>query len=187
VFLSVFLISIIAFSFIAYAEEAAVAGTNPVVINGNPQPPLPQEKNDTQWAWGEVTNLDIQAKTVTIKYLDYEADQEKELVLVIDDKTTFENIKGLEEIKIKDTLSVDYVIVPDNKNIAKNINLEKPETLTSTSAQTANEEVKSPEAAPIEETTSSAAVNPVASSDETSSVAPKPASLTAPVTTNQAK
>lgn len=97
---------------VAFAQEPAVTE-----VSGN--------ENDTQWAWGEVTNTDILAKTFTLKYLDYEADQEKELVLTVDEKTVFENIKGLEEIKIKDTLSIDYVVSVDNKNIAKNISFEQ--------------------------------------------------------------
>lgn len=84
-------------------------------------------ENDTQWAWGEVTNLDAQAKTFTLKYLDYDTDQERDLVLVIDGNTVFENIKSLDEIKINDTLSIDYLISSDGKNVARNINFEKPD------------------------------------------------------------
>ncbi len=141
VFLSVFFTSIIAVNFIVFAADAPVAGVDSVVITAA----APQEKSDIQWAWGEVVSLDNQAKIVTIKYLDYETDQEKELVLTIDDKTTFENIKGLDELKLKDTLSIDYVSLPDNKNIAKNISLERPDALASVPAQT-QEEVKSAEA-----------------------------------------
>ncbi len=162
VFLSVFIISIIAVSFVAFAEETPAAA---------------QEKNDTQWAWGEVTNLDSQAKTLTIKYLDYETDQEKELVLAVDDKTTFENIKGLDELKLKDTLSVDYTAGPDNKNIAKNISLEKPDALPPVPAQT-KEAVK-----PIEAPVAQPAVQsetPVAAAQAAVSQAPVPAAEPAP-------
>ena len=108
IFLTVFFVSIIAVTSIVFAEEAVAPAedSSPAVTSGQ-QPAAAQEKNDTQWAWGEVTNLDNQAKTLTIKYLDYETDQEKELVLAIDDKTSFENIKGLDELKLKDTLSID--------------------------------------------------------------------------------
>ena len=144
-FLSVLFISIIAVNFVAFAEEVPVVGSDSAVIASDQQSVVAQEKSDTQWAWGEVTNIDSQAKTVTIKYLDYEADQEKDLILVIDDKTTFENIKGLDELKIKDTLSIDYTTGPDNRNIAKNISLEKTDALSDVPAQTAKEEPKSVE------------------------------------------
>lgn len=88
----------------------------------------PKTGNDlnTQWAWGEVVNVDAQNKSVTIKYLDYELDQEKELSLTTDDSTTYDNIKSFGEIQPKDNLSIDYVTV-EGKNIAKSISLEKPE------------------------------------------------------------
>lgn len=109
------------------AEEVAVAPSDPVV-SASDQQAAPKNESVTQWVWGEVVNLDSAAKTVTLKYLDYETDQEKELVLVADDKTVLENIKSLDEIKLKDTLSVDYITGLDGKNIAKNINLEKPDS-----------------------------------------------------------
>ncbi|MBP7836089.1 MAG: hypothetical protein KA022_01265 [Candidatus Omnitrophica bacterium] len=87
-----------------------------------------QEKNetDTQWVWGEVTSVDAQEKVLTLKYLDYDTDEEKELLLAVDDLTGYENVKSLEEIKVKDFLSVDY-ISGDGKNTARSISLEKPE------------------------------------------------------------
>ncbi len=115
---------------IVFAEEAAVAPTDSVVITSDQQA-ISSKETDMQWAWGEVTNLDNQANTVTLKYLDYETDQEQEMVLVVDEKTTFENIKDFNELKLKDTLSVDYMIGADNKNMAKNISFEKPDISSS--------------------------------------------------------
>lgn len=109
---------------IVFAEDAP--SIDQTTITSSQQPDLAKE-TDMQWAWGEVTNLDNQANTVTLKFLDYETDQEKELVLAVDEKTTFENIKDFSELKLKDTLSIDYVIEADNKNIAKNISFEKPD------------------------------------------------------------
>jgi len=94
-----------------------------------------QPEPDVQWVWGEVSTVDAQNKALTLKYLDYETDQEKEITISADAKTTYENIKAFEEIKPKDSLSVDYFASLDGKNIAKNISLEQldlppvPETL----------------------------------------------------------
>ena len=121
---------------IVFAEETAIAPANPVLITSDQQATPSttlQKDSEMQWAWGEITNLDNQAKTVTLKYLDYETDQEKDLVLVVDEKTAFENIKDFNELKLKDTLSIDYIIGVDNKNIAKNISFEKPDVSASTS------------------------------------------------------
>ncbi|MFA6357804.1 MAG: hypothetical protein WCY09_03950 [Candidatus Omnitrophota bacterium] len=151
-FLSVFIISSIMVSCAVFAEEAAVTPTDSVVIapvvTPNQQVAVPQEKSDTQWAWGEVTNLDNQSKALTIKYLDYETDQEKELILIVDDKTTFENINSFNELKLKDTLSIDYAISADNKNIAKNISLEKPDAVppVAESAKTGDKTAEAPAA-----------------------------------------
>ena len=109
---------------IVFAEDAP--SIDQTMITSSQQPDLVKE-TDMQWAWGEVTNLDSQANTVTLKFLDYETDQEKELVLAVDEKTTFENIKDFSELKLKDTLSIDYTVEADNKNIAKNISFEKPD------------------------------------------------------------
>ncbi len=80
-----------------------------------------------QWIWGEVVKLDSPNKAVSVKYLDYETDQEKEMCLSIDDKTTYENIKSIDDIKAKDVVSIDYMPAADGKNMARNISVEKPE------------------------------------------------------------
>ena len=126
VVLSGFAIVMMATMQIVLAEEAAVAPIDQAVITSN-QDALSQKDTDIQWAWGEVMNLDNLAKTITLKYLDYETDQEQELVLVVDEKTTFESIQNFNDLKLKDTLSIDYLAGADNKNIAKNISFEKPE------------------------------------------------------------
>ena len=119
------------------AEEAKVGAENPVAspvdsaasVSASQAPQVPaQNENNTQWAWGEVVSVDAAAKTITLKYLDYETDQEKNVVLSVDEKTTFENIKILDDIKVKDTLSIDYMAGPDGKNVAKNIGLESPDS-----------------------------------------------------------
>jgi len=92
---------------------------------------IPQTQNepDTQWVWGEVVTLDAQGKTLLLKYLDYETDQEKEINIATDDKTTFENIKSIDQIRLKDILSIDYIVSASGENIAKNISVEKPEDI----------------------------------------------------------
>ncbi len=103
---------------LAFAQDEAkpIAATEPGLNN-----------SDVQWVWGEAVDIDAQNKAVVIKYLDYEVDQEKEITIGTDDKTTYENIKSLDEIKPKDVLSVDYINAQDGKSIARTISLEKPE------------------------------------------------------------
>lgn len=82
----------------------------------------------TQWVWGEAVSVDTQNKTILVKYFDYETDQEKEISIDVDDKTTYENINSIDQIELKDNLSIDYITTQEGKNIATNISLEKPET-----------------------------------------------------------
>ncbi len=82
-----------------------------------------------QWVWGDVVNVDKQNKTLLVKYFDYETDQDKELSVIIDDQTTFENIQTLDEANVGDVVSIDYSVDATGKNVAKNISVEKPEAM----------------------------------------------------------
>lgn len=108
----------------AVFSQGQAVEANTVVESGT----VPQDKEpEIQWIYGDVINLDPQNKTIMVKTLDYETDQEKEIAIATDEKTTFENIKSLDEIKPNDTVSVDYVVMADGKNFAKNISLETAE------------------------------------------------------------
>lgn len=90
--------------------------------------PKTQEEFGTQWLWGEVVSIDTLNKTLLVKYLDYELGQEKEITIIIDEKTTYEDVKSIDEIVPAATVSVDYIVGPDGKNIAKNISVEALES-----------------------------------------------------------
>lgn len=97
------------------------------------QPPTAEQEQvasgpQVQWLWGEVVSADPTNKTLLIKYFDYETDSEKETSIVLDDKTTYENVNSIEEIKPQDTASIDYTVDARGKNIAKNISVEKAES-----------------------------------------------------------
>ncbi len=188
--LSGFIIFVLAVTFIAFAEESVEAPAGLTNLSDDQQV-TPVDINETQWAWGEVTSLDTQAKTLTLKYLDYETDQEKELVLSVDEKTVFENIKNLDEIKTKDTLSVDYLAEADGKNTVKNINFEKSDS-ASTVAPSVEEIAKPVEVAgePVADTVAQAAApeetpaaveTPVAAPVEVPVVVETPVATPAPV------
>ncbi len=81
---------------------------------------------DVQWLWGEVVNIDYPNKVFTVKYFDYETETEKNVSVLVNNGTVYESVTSLDEIKPKDTVSVDYVVVEGN-NIAKNVGVEKPE------------------------------------------------------------
>lgn len=83
---------------------------------------------ENQWLWGEIDSVDIQENEVMVRYLDYDTEQEKEINITVDEKTIYENVDSLLDIKPRDAVSVNYLILPEGKNLAKNISVENPET-----------------------------------------------------------
>lgn len=108
---------------LAFGQDAPASSLPPAPVATAPAPLEPE----AQWLWGEVVSADFQKNELLIKYLDYDTDQEKQITICADDKTTYENIKTILEIKPTDIVSVDYIIGADGKNIARNISVEKAE------------------------------------------------------------
>lgn len=135
----------------AFSQDAVPQETSSDMSEGGAVPMSSTDQEpETQWVWGEVVAVDLQNSSVTVKYLDYESDQEKEMGISYDDKTAFENITSIEELKPKDTVSVDYMIL-DGKNVAKNISIEKPEMQQEPSAETKATDDTVPVEIPVEE------------------------------------
>jgi hypothetical protein len=102
-------------------------------------------ESETQWLWGEVVSVDILKNELVVKYLDYETDQEKEMTIAIDSKTTYENVKSAGDIKQLDTVSIDYIVSPEGKNLAKKISIEKPEELETPQQETSDNSIATPD------------------------------------------
>jgi len=119
------LFSVIIFSFILMNTCFIFGQEEP-----SPNPPAQEvaPEPEAQWLWGDATSVDAAGKKISVRYLDYESDTEKDINIEANDKTTYENVKSIDEIKPQDTLSIDYVVTPDGKNIAKNISVERPES-----------------------------------------------------------
>jgi hypothetical protein len=114
--------SILIFGGMSYAQQEGLGAAS--------------EIPDVQWLWGETVSLDVAKGEVVVKFLDYETEQEKQVAITTDDKTTYENVNSLAEIKTADTLSIDYVVDKDGKNIAKNISVERPEEINAPDTST---------------------------------------------------
>jgi len=107
--------SILIFGAMCYAQEEGIGAAS--------------EVPDVQWLWGETVSVDAAKAELVIKFLDYETEQEKQVTITTNDKTAYENVNSLAQIKTADTLSIDYVVDKDGKNIAKNISVERPEEI----------------------------------------------------------
>src|SRR3989338_3267183 len=115
-----------------------------------PQPQaveLPAPEEEVSWLWGEVKAVDPAASSLTVMYMDYQTDEEKEMVLTIDARTQFEVTNGLSGIKVGDTASIDYA-VEGGRNVARNISIEKIEVMPEAPAQPEQTEKEPLPAAP---------------------------------------
>lgn len=104
---------------------------NGLVLAQTPKPETPQAETkapETQWVWGEVVFVDNSSGQLMVKYIDYETDSEKDITISTSAETTYENAAALADIKAKDTVSIDYTVSPEGKNMAKKISVEKAET-----------------------------------------------------------
>ncbi|MDD5513110.1 MAG: hypothetical protein PHD09_05030 [Candidatus Omnitrophica bacterium] len=107
------------FSNAAYSQDDNII-TGPQLDTESSEPVV-------QWLWGEVLSVDADKNQIKVKFLDFENDAEKEILLTANDLTNFENIKGVVDLKPQDNVSVDYVITTQGDNVAKYIGLEKAE------------------------------------------------------------
>lgn len=106
----------------AYAQEKPE-----IPVQDVPAAASPEEEN-ISWVWGEVKSVDPALSTATVIYMDYQTDEEKDLVLEVNAQTKFEGVEDLGALKVGDTAGIDYTII-DGKNIAKNISVEKIEAM----------------------------------------------------------
>ena len=107
----------------------------------------PAEAKTTEWVWGEVVSVDAENKQIVLKHLDYDTYEEVQTTLKVGDKTLFENVAALGEIKAGNHLTADFKIAAGS-NIADLIVVEKDvqeESVAPETAVVASEAVVSPE------------------------------------------
>jgi hypothetical protein len=84
---------------------------------------------ETKWVWAEVASVDVANNQIVVKYLDYDSDEEKELTVVVDASTRFENVEGIKAIAAADNVGVDYILNDKGEALAKSIAVEKAESM----------------------------------------------------------
>jgi hypothetical protein len=75
------------------------------------------------WVFGDVVELNLENNQFILTYFDYD-NKEKEIAIKVDAQTKYENVNGLEDIKVGDALGVDYLVTPEGEAIALNISVE---------------------------------------------------------------
>ena len=99
---------------------------------------------DILWLWGEVTAVDAAKGLISVKYLDYDTDTEKEVAIYTDENTSYENVNTIADIKLKDIVSIDYVSGAQGSSLARSISVETPEDVQAMGEATAIEEGPKP-------------------------------------------
>jgi len=112
-----------------FSQEESMQGQAGQEIKSEPK---------TQQSLGEVVSVDTQNKMLVLKHLDSETGKEQEINIYLDEKTAYQNVESIEGINPKDSLSIDYIVNAEGKNIAKNVNLEKQEVSTPEAASSSD-------------------------------------------------
>ncbi len=114
-----------------FALIAAVFPTAPLWSADDARTTLISEEPGIQWQWGEVVSVKPGDRLITVRYIDPESDKAMTMVLSVDEKTKFENAGSIDEIKPENSISFTYIAAASGQNIAKSVNLEKIEEVSS--------------------------------------------------------
>ena len=83
--------------------------------------------------YGEIKSVNIATNSITVKYYDYDSDNEKSVEITADNTTKIEGVSTMNDIKQESWSDINYTVV-NGKNIAKSIVVEKEDVATETPA-----------------------------------------------------
>ena len=81
-------------------------------------------QENEEWVLGDVIALDLENKQLILGYIDYQANEEKEIVISVNSATDYTNVDSLKDIKIDAVVAIDYRISPEGEALALNIIVE---------------------------------------------------------------
>ena len=87
-----------------------------VLCTGSPSLAVAQEEVDAEFVSGNVTSLSAESLTVEV----YDGEEATEKVFVVNERTTLENMKTIDELNAGDAVFIDF-FEEDGKIIALNI------------------------------------------------------------------
>jgi hypothetical protein len=76
------------------------------------------------WILGDVISVDVENNKLVVGYMDYDTYEERQIPIVVNSATLYENVKSLQDIKAGDAVSIDYSANPQGENTALNISVE---------------------------------------------------------------
>ena len=71
------------------------------------------------------TVVSMSSDEIMVSEYDYDSGEEENITYLIDHNIELYNIDSLEDISVGDNIDIDYIIVEDNKRVAKVITIEK--------------------------------------------------------------
>ena len=83
--------------------------------------------------YGEIKSVNAATNSMTVKYYDYESDNEKSIEIIADNNTKMEGAPAISDIKQGNWADINYTVV-NGKNVAKSVVIEKDDTATETPA-----------------------------------------------------
>ena len=84
---------------------------------------LAQEKEEIEYCWGTVSS--VSSNQIVVTEYDYDRDEDVNATYTVDPKVELRNVGALKDIKVGDSINIDYVVRGDKK-VAKIIAVEKP-------------------------------------------------------------
>jgi len=128
-YLWVMLLAVMFLGFVAaqgFSQETVMDSQEEVT--GSQEEMTEEEFVTEEWLLGDVVAVDLENSRLIVSYIDNETEEEKEISLLVDEATTYENAVSLDEIKVGNVVAIDYILEPDGKAVALNIRVEEPES-----------------------------------------------------------
>jgi len=93
----------------------------------------PEQAQASDWLWGEVISVDAAANALSVKHLDYETADWVAKTVNVDDKTVFQGVSALADIKAGANVTVEYT-QKDGRSVADVIEVSPKEAESPSSA-----------------------------------------------------
>ncbi|MFC1658142.1 DUF5666 domain-containing protein [Candidatus Omnitrophota bacterium] len=127
----VMLLAVIILAFVtaqAFSQEAITGSEEPMITSEEMMIEEPEEEFVTEeWLLGDVVAVDLEGSSLSVSYMDNTTEEEKEISILVDAATQYENAGFLDEIAVGNVVAIDYLLEPGGNAVALNIRVEEQE------------------------------------------------------------